>query len=54
MTTKKAASNGTKPTKKATARTKAQPKKAKKELTADELLMIGWKRAYENKSRRLG
>lgn len=54
MKAKKTATNGAKPIRKATtSRKKAKPKKAKQELTADELLMIGWKRAYENRDRRL-
>jgi hypothetical protein len=58
MTTKKTASNGTKPTKKATTRAKAKPKKAKpkkakKEMTANEALMIAWQDTYAKRHKRV-
>ncbi|MBX3280121.1 MAG: hypothetical protein KF868_19135 [Acidobacteria bacterium] len=53
MTTKKAATNGAKATKKATSRTKTKPKKAKKELTADEALLIAWQDTYAKRHKRV-
>lgn len=52
MNKKKPATNGAKP-KKAATRTKAKPKKVKKELTANELTYLAWKDTYAKRHKRV-
>jgi hypothetical protein len=53
MAAKKTAGNGANSRKKTTSRTKAQPKKAKRELTADEAFMKAWEYTYKNRHKRV-
>ncbi len=53
--TTKSSTNGTKPAKKATKRTTSatRTKKAKKELTANEALMVAWQDTYNKRHKRI-